>query len=120
MTQETLKPCPFCGGHARPMKCKVGIEGTMGFNKWVTITCSMCEINNGGKGGFMRPRYDTEEEAAKAWNTRADKAVPDLLRVIELAESALFSCGANEQGQEYFSDVKIKQALAEIKKLKGE
>jgi len=66
MTQETLKPCPFCGGHARPMKCKVGIEGTMGCNKWVTITCSMCEINNGGKGGFMRPRYDTEEEAAKA------------------------------------------------------
>ena len=75
MTQETLKPCPFCGGHARPMKCKVGIEGTMGCNEWVTITCSMCEINNGGKGGFMRPRYDTEEEAAKAWNTRADKAV---------------------------------------------
>ena len=57
MTQETLKPCPFCGGHARPMKCKVGIEGTMGCNEWVTITCSMCEINNGGKGGFMRPRY---------------------------------------------------------------
>ena len=71
MTNTELLPCPFCGGHARPMRCQIGIEGTMGCNKWVTITCSMCEINNGGKGGFMRPRYDTEEEAAKAWNTRA-------------------------------------------------
>lgn len=76
MNSTELLPCPFCGGHARPMKCKVGIEGTMGCNKWVTITCSMCEINNGGKGGFMRPRYDTEEEAAKAWNTRASTPAP--------------------------------------------
>lgn len=35
----------------------------------------MCEINNGGKGGFMRPRYDTEQDAAKAWNTRATQPV---------------------------------------------
>lgn len=69
--EDKLLPCPFCGGHARPMKCEVGVQGTMGHNRWITITCSMCEINNGGKGGFMRPRYDTEQDAAKAWNARA-------------------------------------------------
>lgn len=85
MNNTELLPCPFCGGHARPMTCEIGVRGTMGHNKWVTITCSMCEINNGGKGGFMRPRYDTEQDAAKAWNTRADKAAP-VERIEGLAE----------------------------------
>lgn len=45
--------------------------------------------------------------------------LPDLLRVIELAEDALNSCGVNEQGQEYFDGIIIQQALSEIRKLKG-
>lgn len=86
MNSTELLPCPFCGGHARPMTCEIGVRGTMGHNKWVTITCSMCEINNGGKGGFMRPRYDTEQDAAKAWNTRAPIPAP-VERIDGLAEA---------------------------------
>lgn len=45
---------------------------------------------------------------------------PSLIRVIELAEEALETCGVNRHGQEYHDWDKIKQALYEIRKLKGE
>lgn len=45
---------------------------------------------------------------------------PEIIRVIELAESALETCGVNRHGQEYHDWDKIKQALYEIRKLKGE
>lgn len=51
--------------------------------------------------------------------TATRNALSNLLRVIELAEDALNSCGVNEQGQEYFDGIIIQQALSEIRKLKG-
>ena len=45
---------------------------------------------------------------------------PELIRVIELAEEALETCGVNRHGQEYHDWDKIKQALSEIRKLRGE
>lgn len=44
----------------------------------------------------------------------------DLIRVIELAEEAFETCGVNRHGQEYHDWDKIKQALSEIRKLRGE
>lgn len=42
-----------------------------------------------------------------------------LIRVIELAEEAFETCGVNRHGQEYHDWDKIKQALSEIRKLRG-
>lgn len=44
---------------------------------------------------------------------------PSLIRVIELAEEAFETCGVNIHGQEYHDWDKIKQALSEIRKLRG-
>ncbi len=45
---------------------------------------------------------------------------PELIRVIELAEDAFETCGVNRHGQEYHDWDKVKNALSEIRKLKGE
>lgn len=52
-----LKPCPFCGGEAsinRP-------SGRMLF----CVVCDDCDANSG--------YYFTEEDAARAWNSRAER-----------------------------------------------
>lgn len=54
---EKLKPCPFCGGEAsinRP-------SGRMLF----CVVCDDCDANSG--------YYFTEEDAARAWNSRAER-----------------------------------------------
>lgn len=62
MSDVKLKPCPFCGGEAsinRP-------SGRMLF----CVVCDDCDAN----GGY----YFTEEDAARAWNDRAERsAVPN-------------------------------------------
>lgn len=56
---EELKPCPFCGGKAAIQTHKFfGLQNTYG------VVCLDCYAQT-------RQFYDTEEEAAKAWNRRA-------------------------------------------------
>lgn len=63
-----LLPCPFCGGEARLVYALD--EGTKQIT--YTVMCMSCST------AIFRPRmsvfewdaYDTEEEAADAWNTR--------------------------------------------------
>ena len=60
MSDVKLKPCPFCGGEAsinRP-------SGRMLF----CVVCDDCDANSG--------YYFTEEDAALAWNDRADLIDP--------------------------------------------
>lgn len=52
-----LKPCPFCGGEAHYVKCSDG-------EAWVR--CKDC--------GTETAIFDSVEEAAEAWNRRADDA----------------------------------------------
>ena len=55
-----LKPCPFCGS--------TGKMHEKGLNTWV-VECS----NNQCMASYMIGwDYDTEEEAAEAWNRRAN------------------------------------------------
>ena len=66
MVIAALKVCPFCGGEAHFFDC--GVKGD--FEDWL-IECSNCHI-------AMIYHDDgcvsTKEEAAEAWNRRADDA----------------------------------------------
>lgn len=54
-----LKPCPFCGGEARPTSWLHSESETY------VIQCDNCHLDMG--------EFDTEEEAAEAWNRRTEK-----------------------------------------------
>lgn len=94
--QQELKNCPFCGG----------TELTY-INHRRCIRCKSCDAEG---------PYEPTGTEDNLWNTRADKAVPDLLRVIELAEDALMA--VNEKS--HFVPARVQIVLDEIKKLKGE
>ena len=59
LTMAELKPCPFCGGEAELF--------TYGDGKFLP-KCSVC-------WGMIEEWFSSEEEAAEAWNRRADNAV---------------------------------------------
>lgn len=64
-----LKLCPFCGGAA-------GIERAPDFpHDTYTVGCSRCAAMMGGRDGDIAipTLYDSEEDAAEAWNRRAER-----------------------------------------------
>lgn len=66
-----LKPCPFCGGEANT------IQTRWSNNRWYTC-CPSCDTINGLLEGYdIAGRYETEAEAAEAWNTRAERTCHD-------------------------------------------
>ena len=56
MTEQKLKPCPFCGGKAETYPYY--------FNEWY-IGCGECSCDLGV--------FDTKEEAIEAWNKRVPR-----------------------------------------------
>ena len=68
-----------------------------------------------GSADLMNDDYMS---ARRKLDESARNALPDLIRVIELAEEGLDY--ALSQMQPFCSDEKVKQALSEIRKLKGE
>ena len=70
-----LKPCPFCGGEAHIVSDYNSEQGKTRWNLW--HECSGHEGRSEGYGHALRPWfetpwYDTEAEAAEAWNSRVD------------------------------------------------
>jgi Lar family restriction alleviation protein len=66
MAEMILKPCPFCGGEAKPIKHSFWDERTQSFSdKTYSIVCCVCSAST-------YPFYRTEEEAVDAWNRRTD------------------------------------------------
>lgn len=62
-----LKPCPFCGGEAHTFQTR------WTNNRWYTC-CPSCETICGLPDGYdFVGKYDTEAEAAEAWNIRAER-----------------------------------------------
>ena len=62
-----LKPCPFCGGEARFIVSKDGLE----------IFCKECKC---GTNRYFSGHYDFSnpvDEAIEAWNRRADNEHTD-------------------------------------------
>ena len=72
-----LKPCPFCGGDAL-IHSKALADG-FGTAYWAA--CEKC-----GKGDTL-PSF-TEEEAAAAWNTRAER----ICKNVEFDSTRNFEC----------------------------
>ena len=67
ITNEELKPCPFCGKPVDMYKYdynEYNEQGIQGHEVGFVIICFDCHIDMG--------EYNTEEEAIKAWNRRAE------------------------------------------------
>ena len=67
--QEVLVPCPFCGGEVSIVNYDPRLYRTSR-NHTYAIACSECDIMFGWDIDYGG-RFDTEEEARLAWNTRA-------------------------------------------------
>ena len=65
---NTLLPCPFCGGEAKIKSRYIGYGSVgLGAHDWYSVECKECRAK-----GY---EYGMEPEAIAAWNRRAD-AVP--------------------------------------------
>lgn len=61
-----LKPCPFCGGEAEISWTQTSTPHPYARCKFGTTLTPMC-----AGATFFTYRYNTEQEAAEAWNRRA-------------------------------------------------
>lgn len=61
MTENKLKPCPFCGSEA--------FLWSTNYQTWVQ--CAECDSGDHYRH-LIQISADTEEQAIKIWNTRAD------------------------------------------------
>ena len=60
-----LKPCPFCGGKAR----------IVSVSERYTVGCTIMRC----RGNWLTARdYYTKDEAAEAWNTRAERTCQEV------------------------------------------
>lgn len=67
MSDETLLPCPFCGGEAVLDKVDEGADYRPWF--WYTVHCS----NRDCVCADLCHEYETEAEAIAAWNARVER-----------------------------------------------
>lgn len=76
MSNEELKPCPFCG--ASPKICTKTLDERFGYANQVTIQCPSCRASRSAIGDISNPGYadnsTTEKRASAAWNRRAPPA----------------------------------------------
>lgn len=67
---EKLKPCPFCGGEAYIAEYEPRLLRPVR-NHPYSVWCNECELAFGWDSDYGG-QFDTKEEAAAAWNARAD------------------------------------------------
>ena len=71
MSNTELKPCPFCGNSAQ---CKTGLN-RRGDNYVTDVHCTSCNAEMGTY--VFSTKLESQSEAVKAWNTRAEQALPN-------------------------------------------
>ena len=64
-----LRPCPFCGGAARPNPRKCDVRGAGRMTQFLRVVCGRCHA--------IGPKLPTKAEAIAAWNTRAQETDHD-------------------------------------------
>ena len=78
MSEIKLKPCPFCGSEAWTFHVPENNEYEMKLHEWIWRTpgrwlvgcdTQMCMLNINN----MPETFASEQEAAEAWNTRAEQ-----------------------------------------------
>lgn len=65
-----LKPCPFCGRKVLVEKIEPRLYDPS-YNHNYSVVCYWCDLYF-GYDIYYGGEYDTEEEAAEAWNRRVD------------------------------------------------
>ena len=75
MLKSSLKPCPFCGNRTAPEVVSMAelesVEGNEWYDSHFTVVCS---LYSGGCGASVKCNNTSKQEAADAWNRRADDA----------------------------------------------
>ena len=73
MSNIELKPCPFCGGQVNITNYGYGdgyiIDHPNAFKAGGVVLCPISNYEGEGVGALY---YDTEQEAADAWNKRIE------------------------------------------------
>lgn len=81
MNNITLKPCPFCGGEA---EIRHGGRGSVSKPITSFIACKSCGARTDQVE--VDAEYSSDEEAAKAWNSRADSGTEETALPEEFSE----------------------------------
>lgn len=93
MQKIDLLPCPFCGKQDTAKITTVAecnyLDDPTEWDK--THYGAVCSLAVGGCGASTGWYYETQEEAAKAWNTRASGWIPCSKRMPEDDEEVLFA-----------------------------
>jgi len=71
MTDIKLKPCPFCGGTVSIQLIDPRLYRPS-MNHPFAVVCYACDLLFGYDEDYGG-RFDTENEAIKAWNRRAER-----------------------------------------------
>ena len=98
---EELKPCPFCGGEAR-------IDSTP-YGSKVRIYWVLCEDCGAEDGSIL----DSQKEAKKSWNTRADTEKDRVMQQMAITLDMLRTRTTPEM------ELQAEKALAAHNKLMG-
>ena len=106
MSDERLKPCPFCGGEATPLYCENGNRYTSNIlylSKRGTIKCKKCELT--------LPRvYYRVSKAIEAWNTRKP-----MERIVERLEESKTNFSRMGTLQSAYYDKGLDKAIEIVK-----
>lgn len=108
MSENKLKPCPFCGGEAQlaiaPSNEYVGIP-------CYAVTCKHCKVMMGTVQKGQTDFYRTAQEAIEIWNTRKP-----MERIVEELDGASDYYECEEQGREHVQMIDLIDAIEIVQK----
>lgn len=94
MSNDTLMPCPFCGGTPRQPEKSGGGDERNGYNFTVAIKCQDCGASvirksRENNGGWCTDTGQAKSEAIAAWNRRAANTATAPSQPVEQAHGVI-------------------------------